>query len=213
MNSAGLFNTARTKLLSFVLVAVLHITLILFVSFRMEVAVKTEEPVAGVMKLVDVEEELPPPPPPPPPEKLPEILQTTNEAIAETMIETDETPPPVTAPVQTYTVSEQIEYLPQHRISYPPGLKDIEDELMQKIIYPPIARRSNIEGMVYLELFIDRQGNVRNVRILREDPPNRGFGEATLNAFNKITKSAKPAEANGTPVAVRYRYNLRFQLK
>ena len=65
--------------------------------------------------------------------------------------------------------------------------------------------------MVYLELFIDRQGVVRDARVLRENPPDRGFGEAAINAFKKIR--GKPAEANGVPVAVRFRYNLKFQLK
>ena len=205
MNRNGSFNTARVRLVIFAVTAVLHITLILFVAFRVEIAARTEEPVAGVMKLVDVQEETPPPPPVRPPE----IPQTTNEAIAETMIETDEVPPPITAPVQNYEVPEQIEYLPQHRISQVPILP--EDEIIRAMVYPPIAQRSNIEGVVYLELFIDRQGNVRDVRILREDPPDRGFGEAAVNAFRGIR--GKPAEANGAAVAVRYRYNLRFQLR
>ena len=200
-------NNTRIKLAIFVLVTILHITLIVFVSFRMDVSVPQAEPVAGVMRLMDVQEELPPPPPPP--IRPPEITQTTNEAIAETMIETDEIPPPVTAPVQNYVVPEQIEYLPQHRISTLPVLP--EDEIVRAMVYPPIARRSNIEGTVFLELFIDRQGNVRDVRILRENPPDRGFGEAAVNAFRGIR--GRPAEANGEPVAVRFRYNLRFTLR
>jgi protein TonB len=78
------------------------------------------------------------------------------------------------------------------------------------MIYPRIAQLSNIEGIVYLDLFIDNQGYVREVRILREDPPGRGFGEAAVNAFRGI--QGKPAEADGVPVAARFRYPIRFRL-
>jgi len=172
----------------------------------METSVRTPEPVAAVMRLVDVQEVLPPPPPP---ELPPEIPRITDEAIAEIMIETDEPPPPVIAPPRHHAFPEQIEFLRLHQISVHPVLP--EDEILARIVYPPIAQRSNIEGLVILELFIDRHGNVRDVRVLREDPPNRGFGEAAINAFRGI--SGKPAEANGEPVAVRFRYDLRFQLR
>ena len=200
MNRTGVFSIARVRLVSFAAVAVLHIMLLLFVAFRMEIAVKNEEPVAGVMKLVDVQEELPPPPPPDIP------YTNTQESIAETMIETEVEPPSFVAYAPQ---TEQIQYLRQHEISIVPVLP--EDEILRKMIYPPIAQRSNIEGTVFLELFIDRQGNVRDARILRENPPDRGFGEAAVNAFKGI--KGKPAQANGVPVAVRYRYNLRFELK
>ena len=208
MNSAEGFLGQRLRLIIFAAVALLHAALILFVAFSMESVINLPEPVAGVMKLVDLEERIPPPPPPPP-TRPPEPQTTTQEAIAETMIETDEVPPPaVIGPIQEYTVTEQIDYLPQHRITQVPVFP--EDQIRRATIYPPIAQRSNIEGTVYLELFIDSQGNVRDVRILRETPPGRGFGEAAVNAFNGI--QARPAEANGVPVAVRYRYNISFRL-
>jgi protein TonB len=210
MNVSGEFQIARIRLLIFVAVAALHITLIMFVAFRMETAARTEEPVAGVMRLVDVEELIPPPPPPP--ERPPQTPQTnTDEAIAETMIETDEPPPPVTAPVprEEAAVSEQIEYLRPHQISVLPVLP--EDQIVRNTVYPPIAQRSGIEGRVILELYIDRYGVIRDIRILQEDPLNRGFGEAAVNAFRGI--SGKPAEANGVPVAVRVRYPFRFTLR
>jgi len=200
------FQAAWIRPLIFILVAILHIIIIIFVAFNMNSTAAPEEPAAGVMKLVDVQEDIPPPP-----EKLPDIPYTnTTESVAETMIETDTVTPPIigeSEPAQT-AAPEQIDYLPQHMITLLPVLP--EDQIVRAMVYPPIAQRSNIEGMVYLELFIDRQGNVRNVRILRENPPNRGFGEAAVNAFKGIR--GKPAEANGEPVAVRFRYNLNFKL-
>jgi protein TonB len=203
MNRPDFFNSPRTRFIAFAAVALLHILLLRFVAFQMEIAARNEEPAAGVMKLVDVEEELPPPPPDMP-------RSNTSESVAETMLESDVEPPPYTAyaPAAAIVIPEQIEYLPQHRISVLPVLP--EEEIRRATVYPPIARRSNIEGVVYLELFIDRQGIVRDVRILRETPQDRGFGEAAVNAFRGIR--GKPAEANGEAVAVRYRYNISFRL-
>jgi protein TonB len=86
-----------------------------------------------------------------------------------------------------------------------------EQELLRNLVYPAIAQRAGIEGMVYLELFIDSRGNIRRIEILKEDPQGRGFGEAATAAFRGIT--CKPAEANGQTVAVRYRYPVRFRLR
>ena len=199
------FKVSRIRPVIFTAVALLHIIIIVFVAFNMDTVAMPEEPSAGVMKLVDVEEEIPPPP-----EKIPDTPFTnTLESIAETMIETDVVTPPIIGYVPpASTVEPEIVYLPQHQISKVPELP--EDQIVRNTIYPPIAQRSNIEGVVYLELFIDRVGSIRDVRILRENPPGRGFGEAAVNAFRGI--HGKPAEANGEPVAVRYRYNINFRL-
>ena len=203
MSSEISFSLARIRPLIFVLVAALHVIVIVFAVFNVDSAAMSEVPTAGVMKLVDVEEDIPPP------EKLPDIYTNTLDSVAETMIETEVVTPPiiVTLPAQT-VASEIIDYLPQHRISKVPVLP--ESEIIRAMVYPPIAQRSNIEGIVYLELFIDRTGAVRDVRILRETPPDRGFGEAAIKAFRGIR--GQPAEANGEKVAVRYRYNLNFKL-
>jgi len=208
MSSTETFNLGRVRFLTFALVAILHVIVIMLVAFNIETIIAGPEPVAGVMKLVDVEER-----PPPPPERPPEPITNTIETIAETMIETDEPPPPPViyteaAPV-TVPVPEEIVYLPQYMVTTLAVLP--ENEILRAIVYPPIALRSGIEGTVYLELFIDRNGNIRDVTILRENPAGRGFGEAAVNALKGL--KATPAEANGDPVAARLRYNYTFKIK
>jgi protein TonB len=206
----GAFREKQIRFFLFLAAAVLHGVLLFFVVFTVKEAPENEEPVANVMKLVDVREETPPPPPPPPPrEEPPEILQNTAEAVAETMVETEEVPEQTiveTAPVYR---EETIEYLPMNRISVLPVFP--EDQIRRNTVYPPIALRSGIEGVVYLELFIDREGTIRQINILRENPTGRGFGEAAVNAFKGV--GCKPAESNGQPVAVRFRYSIKFTIR
>jgi protein TonB len=219
----------------FIFVAAMHILMLFFIVFTIEVTAGTQELPANVMKLADIEEEVqeevPPPPepeplPPPPikehppqkilPEEVPAVEFTANEPVAETIIEAEETPVEVAAAPEAFIASETPstaryteEYLPQNQVSILPRLD--EKEIRSKLIYPSIALRSGLEGTVYLELYIDREGQVRRIVVLKENPPDRGFGEAAVKAFEGLR--GKPAEANGKAVAVRYRYPVRFQIK
>ena len=206
-----MLNEKILRLILVIAVAVIHLILLFFVVFNVATVQQEQQELARVMKVTDLDEE-PPPPPPPPPEEV-EIPQV--EAIAETMIETDEvpnqlivahgtviTPPPV-------IVSEWDDYLPIHRVSEPPRFD--ERAIMADLVYPPIAQRSGIEGRVILELFVDRNGYVQQIRILQENPQDRGFGEAAVRAFTG--KRGVPALANGEPVATRYRYPISFKIK
>jgi protein TonB len=95
------------------------------------------------------------------------------------------------------------------RVSRAP--KFSEKEILSALEYPPLARRSGIEGRVILELFINQAGEIQRIDLLRETPPGRGFGEAAKKAFQGLR--CTPAEANGVPVAVRYRYPVRFTIR
>jgi protein TonB len=176
----------------------------------METTEKEEEVLARVMKLVDVREETPPPPPPPPRERPPEVFQNTVEAVAETMVETDEVPDEVISDIVPDVEEEQIEFLPMHKVSELPKFSDAQ--ILDALVYPPIALRSGIEGFVYLELFVDRQGEIRQIRILKETPEGRGFGEAAVNAFKGI-QATTPGKSNDQDVAVRLRRPVQFKLK
>ncbi|MDR1059010.1 MAG: TonB family protein [Treponema sp.] len=206
------------RLIIFLLVGALHLLLLFLVVFHFTPAEKVPEPPANVMKLADLEERPPPPPPPPPPERPPASVPpaAVTESLAEELIESDEVPAeeayaePSSPRPPAGQVSEGIDYLPQHQISVIP--KFPEDKIRQMVVYPPIALRSGVEGRVFLELFIDPQGDIRQVRILREEPPGRGFGEAAAKAFRGI-RADSPALANGIPVAVRYRYVLQFRIR
>jgi protein TonB len=178
-----------------------------------------EEP-AVVMKLTDIQEEEPPPlrpyvpPPPPPGVEYTEAAANTVEAIAETMIETDEDPGQIVVSGIIGTTGrggeyEAEDYLPMHRISVAPVFS--ETDIKKRLVYPPIPLRAKIEGMVYLELFVDHNGQVRQITILKETPENRGFGEAATKAFQGL--KGTPAQANGAAVAVRYRYPVRFAIR
>jgi protein TonB len=193
----------RLRLILFAAVAAVHLLLIFFLAFNTSGAFSSSNESARVMKLTDIVEEIPPPPEE---EKPP---QNMVEAIAETMIETDEVPDQIVVAPGTFIPPTTEDYLPMHKVSIAP--KFDERVISAALVYPPIALRSGIEGRVILELFIDRTGTVQRITILQETPPDRGFGEAAVKAFAGLR--CTPALANGEAVSVRYRYPVSFRIK
>jgi protein TonB len=203
-------NEKQLRLLVAVVVAAAHILLLFFVAVNMQSGPQQELENAHVMKVTDLAEEEPPPPPPEE-EPIPMV-----ESIAETMIETEVVPEQIIVdpgtiitPVIVVAPPSWDDYLPAHKVSASPVFD--EREILSSLVFPPIALRSGIEGRVILELFVDKNGIVQRIMILREEPQDRGFGEAAVKAFTG--KRGTPAMANGEPVSSRYRYPVSFKIK
>jgi protein TonB len=199
-----------SRVICIAVVAALHILLLCFLVFDIDVTQIIPDPPVAVMKLTDIQEYTPPPPP-----TVARPVQNTAETVAEEIVEVEELEPSAeeSAPAGTgHNTGSNTgpDYLPQHQISVLPEFD--RRELQRRTVYPPIARRSEIEGSVVLELFIDREGYVRNIAVLRETPEGRGFAEAAVKAFQGM-KATRPAQANGEDVAVRYRWPVRFTLR
>jgi protein TonB len=201
------------RVVSFAVAAAIHLLLFFFAVFTVKTVTEKTPEGPAVMKLADIREapepEAPrietPRPKPPNPEIVPETVPDSFEPTAETMIETDDIPPRT----GSSGAGETLEFLPMHLVSKRPEFPD--DEIIRRTVYPPMAQRAGIEGTVILELFVDRQGLIRNISVLKEDPPGRGFGEASVRAFQGLRGS--PALANGEAVASRYRYRYQFRLR
>ena len=184
---------ALARPILFSLVIAIHVIALICIKFSVSAAAQEEEKVAEIFKLVDVEEFVPPPPPPVI-EKKEVVVNSvkTSENIQETEKEVVEV--------------EDIDYVPQHKISVVPEIPT--KAILSKIEYPKMAMKQGIEGVVYLELFIDENGNIRRINVLKD--PGYGFAEAAIAALEGIT--CKPAMMNDKPVAVRFRYPVRFVL-
>ena len=211
----------------FILTAgILHVFLLLYIVVpgSPKVIIR-EESRTLVINLTDIREFIPPPVYQELlPDIEPEIIEAVaeqeamhlTEQVAEQIIEIEELPnetffSEIAAPVyESYEVQEEVvEYLPMSSVTILPRLP--EDQIRRAIVYPPIAQRTRTEGIVYLELLIDLNGNIQNIRIIQENPENRGFGEAAVNALRGIT--AIPGEADGQRVGVRLSYPIRFTLR
>lgn len=75
-------------------------------------------------------------------------------------------------------------------------------------IYPEMARRAGVTGDVYVNVLVDKNGNVHDVRVVKDSGMNAGFEEAAVeSAYQTLWK---PAISNGQPVAVWTTYKISF---
>jgi periplasmic protein TonB len=78
-------------------------------------------------------------------------------------------------------------------------------------IYPEMARLAGVQGDVWIRAYIDKDGNVRAVEIMKASGASAGFEESAIAAA-KAT-SWKPAISNGQPVGVWISYKISFRIK
>ena len=117
-----------------------------------------------------------------------------------------ESPPAEEAAQQEIMQETEMEYRDVEDVTTAPQFPI--ELLLEKLVYPPLARRQGREGVVLLELFVSAQGEVERVEVLED--PGYGMGAAARRAFQGIT--ASPAEIRGEGTAVRMRYPVRFSL-
>jgi periplasmic protein TonB len=76
-------------------------------------------------------------------------------------------------------------------------------------VYPEIARRAGVEGRVWVKMWVDKDGKVRDVKILKTD--SEIFNEATITACRQFKFT--PALMKNGPVAVWVAMDFVFKLK
>jgi len=86
----------------------------------------------------------------------------------------------------------------------------INDWLAQNINYPPDARKSNIQGTVYVSFIVEKDGSVSNAKVLRG--ANSLLDNESLRVISIMPKWT-PGMQNGHNVRVQYMVPIHFMLK
>ena len=107
----------------------------------------------------------------------------------EKLLDSDPTALPV--PTEEYLVSQM-----------PTVLKEVRPQ------YPKLAQENKLEGSVILDILIDAQGVVRQVKVIEGPEIFRANAVSAMEQFK-----FSPAKVDGQNVAVRIRYTLNFQLE
>jgi TonB family protein len=93
---------------------------------------------------------------------------------------------------------------------FPGGEVKLVKYLGNSIEYPNTARLNQIQGTVYLQFVITKNGTIENIKALRSPDP-----ELTKEAIHVIKSMPKwkPATYKNKPVSMRYILPIRFSLK
>lgn len=165
--------------------------------------------------------EIPPteqPPPPPPKIQQPEIIEVPDEEEIEEEIEVD-----LDVEITEETVIEDIiiEEAPEEEVAdeiftivedqpnFPGGTSAFYQYVQKNLKYPAQARRMGIEGKVFVQFVVDRDGTISQVTVVK------GIGAGCDEEAARVIKNSpkwKPGKQRGQPVRVRMILPITFKL-
>ncbi len=149
-------------------------------------------------------------PPPPPRPSLP--IPTESEDVPEdvtiesTELDLTEIPPP--PPPQDTGVDEGYVFIPYDEPPVPIGGYEM---IRKNLVYPELARKAGVEGMVIVGVLVDEKGNTVKTQVLKSSGLNIGFEKAAQEALMAI--KWKPARQRDRAVKVWVSIPIRFSLK
>ena len=177
---------------------------------------------------IPITEQIKTPPPPPPPPPAPEVIEVVEdeEEVEETVIESTETD-------QDEIIIEEIEVEDEFEdIDVPfaviedvpifPGCESVAksqrracfQEQMNKHIrknfrYPDIAQEMGIQGRVYVNFIIAKDGSITNIRMRGPDKNLENEAARIIGRLPKMT----PGKQRGRPVRVPFSIPITFRLQ
>lgn len=158
----------------------------------------------------------PPPPPPPAPTTVIEIVEDEEEIEEELVMpdleitENTEVVVEEIQDVQEEVAEEQIFTIVEEMPSFPGGEEALMKYLGNNIRYPAIAKDAGIQGTVYVTFVVEKDGEVTNVRVLRD------IGGGTAEEAIRVVENMpdwKPGKQRGKSVKVQYNLPIRFTLR
>jgi protein TonB len=179
-----------------------------------------------------IDKSTPPPPPVEPPPPVQKTIQFTPPKVVKD--ELLEEPPPTQEEVKEVQVATQtqegtdiVDLPPENPVvgdpdenkvfltveempEFPGGDQKLLEYVQKNIKYPPVARENGIQGVVYVSFVVDREGKVKDAKILRGI--GGGCDQEALRVIQGLP-SWKPGKQNGRPVQVQYNMPVRFTLK
>lgn len=103
---------------------------------------------------------------------------------------------------QVYDVVEQMP-------TYPGGTKGMIDFLGKNTKYPEDAIKKDIQGTVYVQFIVEKDGSVSNIKVIRGVHPSL---DAEAIRVTKLMENWTPGKQNGKPVSVRFTMPVKFRL-
>jgi len=141
----------------------------------------------------DQERMAPPPPPPPPPESKEDL----NYKVVEEM--------------PRFPGCEDVEDMEERRKC---AQKKMLMFIYSNIKYPPLARENSVEGTVVVQYIIQKDGTIRDAKILQDIGAECGTEALrVVNMMNEMPERWIPGVQRGKAVAVQYNLPIKFKLE
>lgn len=189
---------------------------------REDVVVETREVSAEVEEQIVQTKELETPPPPEP--EVPEVVTQVSVVQNDAEITNELGPVDMSAnnavntEVQHVEVSQKEEEVAEEEVlvfveenpEFPGGDAARLKFLSENLKYPPAARDNGIQGKVYIQFVVERDGRITNAKVLRDI--GGGCGAEALRVVKSMPKW-KPAKQQGRAVRSQFTLPVQFTLK
>jgi len=177
---------------------------------------------------IPITEQLKTPPPPPPPPPAPEVIEVVEdeEEVEETVIESTETNQDEII-IEDIEVEEEFEdidvpFAVIEDVPIFPGCESVaksqrrdcfQDKINQHVRrnfrYPEIAQEMGIQGRVYVNFIIDKDGSITNIRMRGPDKNLENEAQRIISRLPQMT----PGKQRGRPVRVPFSIPITFRLQ
>ncbi len=163
--------------------------------------------------IVEINKPITPPPPPPPPPVLPEVVEVvedkeiiekpvlivSNEIDIDIVIEVEETQPIVE------TIFDVVEETPE----FMGGIDKLYEYLGDNIYYPEQAKDFSIQGKVFVQFVVWKDGTIKDVKIVKG--VHKLLDNEALRVINNMPKW-KPGKQRGRNVNARFTLPIKFRI-
>lgn len=165
------------------------------------------------------QDEIKPPPPPPPPKVVDMLVIVDDDTDIKDELEIEDTEvddkTAITAVMQVAVEKEVEEEAPVFFIveempEFPGGDAALRSFIAQSVKYPVIAQENGIQGKVYVNFVVGKDGSITNAKIARGVDPS--LDKEALRVVNSLPKW-KPGKQGGKPVRVSYTVPINFVLQ
>jgi protein TonB len=170
-----------------------------------------------------------PPPPPPPPPPAPEVIEVVEdeEEVEETVIESTETDQEEIVEVEEVEIEDDFEdvdvpFAVIEDVPIYPGCENvaksqrrdcfqeqINKHIRKNFRYPEIAQEMGIQGRVYINFIISKDGSITNIRMRG---PDKNLEKEAARIIGKLPNMT-PGKQRGRPVRVPFSIPITFRLQ
>lgn len=162
------------------------------------------------------EQEIKPPPPPPPPPPAPEIEIVEDDVEIEEEVEIMDVEADmeteiveIEEPVEEESNEPDFFTIVEDMPAYPGGDGALLKYIAENVEYPAIAKENGITGVVYVSYIVDKDGSIKDVKVVRGADP---FLDKEAIRVVKTLKGYSPGKQRGKPVPVQFTIPIRFVL-
>jgi TonB family protein len=105
--------------------------------------------------------------------------------------------------------ADSIYFITEHMPEFPGGNNELYEYVAKSIHYPATAKTKKIQGRVYVQFIIERDGSVSRAKIVRGI--GGGCDQESLRVIRAMPKWT-PGKMHGIPVQVQYTLPVKFSM-